>query len=249
MADARASMGRVHLWLSAQSLVLVLASANRLSNLTTGYVSANEFLRWVDLLNLLVFPLASTLVLWLLWRELRHNPSRVGGTSRMALELGFIAGLYLLAASYGTHEVTNYINTRFCFNGRSGVDASIGPVAVKMCGIIAFNDDEFSHWVFFTGFSLVNAALMLHPGGPSLRGEDGHPRPRAARAQRWVHRTRDPRQPRIRGDRARPRVVVGLTLVAFALLWRAGRQPLHVYYAIAYGVGLVATVAIRAASG
>lgn len=245
----RASMGRVHLWLSAQSVVLMLASVNRLSNLTTGFVAANEFLRWVDLLNILVLPLASTLVLWLLWRELQRNPSRAGVTSRTVLELGFIAGLYLLAASYGTHEVTNYLNVRFCFNGGSGVDTSIGPVAVRMCEIIAFNDDEFSHWVFFGGFSMVNAALMLQQAAHPFEARSG-----------W----RDLAFLAVNGGFIALAllanlafeeigldlwVVVGLTIVALGLLRQFGRQPVLVYYSVAYGLGLGATVALRGLAG
>lgn len=244
-----ASMGWVHLWLTAQSAILVLASVNRLSNLTTGYVAANEFLRWVDLLNMLVLPLASTLVLWLLWRELARNASTAGVTSRVGLELAFVVGIYLLAASYGTHEVTNYLNQRFCFNGGSGLDASAGPVLVKTCEIVAFNDDEFSHYVFFAGFSMVNAALMLlqwaHPfearagardlallvvnGGFIALALFANLAFETIGLDLWV--------------------VVGLAALALGLLWRVGRQPLFVYYSMAYGVGLALTVGLRAVAG
>jgi hypothetical protein len=63
--------------------------------------------------------------------------------------LAFLSGVYLLGASYGTHEVTNYLHQRFCLDDSS-----------TMCRIVAFNDDEFSHWVFFTGFLLVNVSLL-----------------------------------------------------------------------------------------
>ncbi len=247
--ERAASMGWVHAWLSAQSAILVLASVNRLTNLTTGFVAANEFLRWVDLLNMLVLPLASTLVLWLLWREVARNSSMAGATSRVALELAFVVGIYLLAASYGTHEVTNYLNQRFCFNGGSGPDASMGAVALKMCDIIAFNDDEFSHYVFFAGFSIVNAALMLlqwaHPFTSPVARRDlallvvnggfialalfANLAFEAIGLDLWV--------------------VVGLTALALGLLWRVGRQPLLVYYSVAYGGGLAMTAALLGLAG
>jgi hypothetical protein len=65
--------------------------------------------------------------------------------------LVFIIGLYLLGASYGDHEVTNYLHQRFC-----KTDA-----ISDLCRIVIFNDDEFSHWVFFTGFVMVNVAILF----------------------------------------------------------------------------------------
>ncbi len=236
-----ASIRWVHAWLTLQSVVLVLASVNRLSSATTGYVAANEFLRWVDLLNLLVLPLASTLVLWMLWRELARSPSRTGGGTLTALELGFVSGIYLLAVSYGTHEVTNYLNTRFCLDGGTGVEAANGP----LCRIIAFNDDAFSHYLFFAGFSMVNALLLV---------------------QQWAH----PFSSRVgTGDLVLLLVngafialalfanlafeaigldlwvVLGLALVALGFLVRGGPQPMFVYYSVAYGAGVVGTMAYR----
>jgi hypothetical protein len=107
---------------------------------------------------------------------------------------------------------------------------------------VVFNDDEFSHWVFFTGFVLVNGALMLlqtiypHRGG--LRPLD------------WALLV-------FNGLFIGAGVfanlafeVIGLDLyivavlaiLAAGLLWRRGRQPLLVYYATAYWFGLVATL-------
>jgi hypothetical protein len=45
----RSALGRWHLLLGIQSLVIVLLSINRLSSLALGYVAGNEFLRWMDL--------------------------------------------------------------------------------------------------------------------------------------------------------------------------------------------------------
>ena len=53
------SLAGLHGLLAVQSLVIVLLTINRLSTLTLGYVAPNEFLRWVDLNNMLVLPLIS----------------------------------------------------------------------------------------------------------------------------------------------------------------------------------------------
>jgi hypothetical protein len=225
------SLKRTHLLLSIQSLVVILLSINRLSTLTLGYVAPNEFLRWVDFNNMLILPLISAAASYLLIRDMEGAEPAPRGRASLWLGLGFVAGVYLLAASYGDHEVTNYLHVRFCLPD----DAS------DLCRIIIFNDDEFSHWVFFAGFVLINAAVMLYQLAFPYTGQLR------------------------RGDTALligngvfiglgifanlAFEVIGLDLYVVALLaafscyllWRRGRQPLFIYYSAAYGLGLAAT--------
>ena len=224
-------LGRIHTLLAIQSLVVVLVSINRLSRLTLGYVAPNEFLRWVDLHNMLTLPLVSIVAFYLLKKTVEANGPPANARGHLTVNLAFIAGVYLLGAGYGDHEVTNYLHSRFCARGEEG----------PLCRIVAFNDDEFSHWVFFAGFVLVNAALMLlqalFPRREAMGGRDS-----ALIALNAVLIGAG-----IFANLAFERigldlyVVALLALVAFVLLRRLGRQPLLVYYATAYGIGLVAT--------
>lgn len=224
-------LGRIHVLLAVQSLVVVLVSINRLSKLTLGYVAPNEFLRWVDLHNMLTLPLVSIVAFYLLKKTVEASGPPASARAHLAVNLAFIAGIYLLGAGYGDHEVTNYLHSRFCGRG----DAS------ALCRIVVFNDDEFSHWIFFAGFVLVNAALMLlqalFPRREAMGGGDS-----ALIALNAVLIGAG-----IFANLAFERigldlyVVALLALVAFVLLRRLGRQPLLVYYATAYGLGLVAT--------
>ncbi|HEY2982412.1 MAG TPA: hypothetical protein VGJ22_14605, partial [Anaerolineales bacterium] len=110
----------------------------------------------------------------------------------------------------------------------------------------SFNDDEFSHWIFFTGFVMVNSALLFLQAIFPFRGRVS------------------------RGDVALLSLnalflgagilanlgfeVIGLDLYVVALLailsafllWKRGRQPLFVYYTAAYWLGLIATVTVKA---
>ncbi|HXT20915.1 MAG TPA: hypothetical protein VN923_09210 [Thermoanaerobaculia bacterium] len=227
---ARSGLGRIHALLAVQSLVVVLVSINRLSRLTLGYVAPNEFLRWVDLHNMLTLPLVSIVAFYVLKKTVEANGAPASARAHLAVNLAFIAGVYLLGAGYGDHEVTNYLHSRFC-------RSDSGP----LCRIVVFNDDEFSHWVFFAGFVLVNAALMLlqalFPRREAMGGRDA-----ALIALNAVLIGAG-----IFANLAFERigldlyVVALLGLVAFVLLRRLGRQPLLVYYATAYGLGLVAT--------
>jgi hypothetical protein len=225
------SLWRLHLLLGAQSLVVVLVSVNRLSGLTEGYVAPSQFLRWVDLLNMLVLPLLSLIAFVLLKDELAYDSPARDGRRHRALNLLFIAGAYLLGAGYGAHEVTNYLHSRFC--PESAVD--------DLCRIIVINDDDFSHLIFFAGFLGMNSALLLlqvlFPTRARLRRLDyallllnglfigagifANLAFEAIGLDLYI--------------------VALLALLALGLRWRCGPQPLVVYFVIAYGAGLAAT--------
>lgn len=225
-------INRIHILLSVQSALAILVSINRLGSWTLGYVLPNEFLRWVDFNNMLVIPLVSLVATYLLKKTIEYDAPQREGCWHVALNLMFLVGVYLTAASYGDHEVTNYLHVRFCLNE---------PIS-DLCRIIIFNDDEFSHWVFFTGFIMVNAAILflqnlfLHHGELSLRdisllilnsiflglgifanlgfGEIG----------------------------LDLYVVALLALVSVTLLWKRGRQPMFIYYTSAFWLGLLGSL-------
>ena len=229
-------MRRIHLLLGVQSLVAVLVSINRLSTWTLGYVLPNEFLRWVNFNNMLVLPLISVTAFYLLKKTIEYDSPRRESKPHIAWNLVFIAGLYLLGVSYGDHEVTNYLHQRFCETDTTS----------DLCRIIIFNDDEFSHWVFFTGFVMVNAAILFI--------QDLFPRPEKIANADFALLALNALFlgagvfanlgfEEIGLDLY---VVAVLALVSALLLWRRGRQPMFVYYAIAYWLGLVGSLIAQA---
>jgi hypothetical protein len=231
MSASISQIGRVHLWLAVQSVVIILVSVNRLGSFTLGYVAQNEFLRWVDFNNMLVLPLISVIAFYLLKKQIENDDHKLNSPAHLALSLAFIIGVYLLAAGYGDHEVTNYLHVRFCPEGEDSI----------LCRIIVFNDDEFSHWVFFIGFILVNAALMflqvvfpyqqqLSRRDAILLGINGLFIGAGIFANLAFEL--------IGLDLY---VVALLAFLAIWLLWRRGAQPLLVYYSVAYLIGLVGT--------
>lgn len=232
---AAPGLKRTHALLSVQSVVVILVSVNRLSRLTEGYVLPNQFLRWVDLINMLILPLISTIAFSLLKNHLPYDSPARDGLAHRALNLGFLVGVYLLAASYGDHEVTNYLHVRFCPNGAES----------DLCRIIIYNDDEFSHLIFFAGFVIVNAAILLlqmvfpergalAAGDVALLTLNGLFIGLGVFANLAFEE--------IGLDLY---VVALLALLALVLLWRRGRQPLPIYYAVAYGFGLAATAVYK----
>jgi hypothetical protein len=94
-------MKRIHLLLGVQSVLAILVSINRLGTWTLGYVLPNEFLRWVDLNNMIFIPLISLVATYLLKKTIEYNSPAREGRVHIAWNLVFIIGLYLTAASYG----------------------------------------------------------------------------------------------------------------------------------------------------
>ena len=224
-------MKRIHLLLGVQSLLAVFVSFNRLTDWFIGYVLPNEFLRWVDLNNIIV-ALISLLAGYLLKKTIEYNsPAREGGVHTV-WNLVFIVGVFLTAVSYGDHEVTNYLHVRFCLDDPSS----------DMCRIVIFNDDEFSHWLFFAGFIMVNAAILflqtVFPHREALTRMDisllilnsvflGL----GVMANLGFEE--------IGLDLY---VVALLALISTYLLLRRGRQPMFVYYTAAYWIGLIGSL-------
>jgi hypothetical protein len=225
-------MKRIHILLGIQSLVAILVSINRLGTWTLGYVLPNEFLRWVDFNNMLVFPLISVVASYLLKKTIEYDSPQRERRAHIAWNLVFIVGLYLLAASYGDHEVTNYLHQRFC---------ATEPTS-DLCRIVIFNDDEFSHWVFFTGFVMVNLAILLlqnlFPFRERMTTIDfALLALNALFLGAGVFANLGFEE--IGLDLY---VVALLAFIAAYLLWRRGRQPLFIYYTIAYWLGLVGSL-------
>ena len=145
-------MKKIHLILTGLTLTIILLSINRLSNFTQGYLQPFEFLRWLDFNAMLPIPLFSIILYYLLKREIVYESAFLKTGKYILLMVVLVTGIYFFGAGSGDHEVTNYLNFRFCDQGK--VDSPI-------CSIIKYNDDEFSHYVYYVGFILMNLALML----------------------------------------------------------------------------------------
>jgi len=229
-------MKRIHALLGVQSLVAILVSINRLGTWTLGYVLPNEFLRWVDFNNMLVLPLISIVASYLLKKTIEYDSPQREGKAHIAWNLVFIVGLYLLAASYGDHEVTNYLHQRFCET----------DTASDLCHIVIFNDDEFSHWIFFTGFVMVNAAILfiqnLFPHQEKLTNAD-----LALLTLNALFLGAGVLANLGFEEIGLDLFVVGmLALISAYLLWRRGKQPMFIYYTTAYWLGLVGSLIAQA---
>ena len=225
-------MKRIHILLGIQSLLAIFVSFNRLTDWFEGHVLPNEFLRWVDFNNMLVVPLISLVATYLLKKTIEYNSPAREGRTHLAWSVIFIIGLYLTAVSYGDHEVTNYLHARFCLEDSTS----------DLCRIVIFNDDEFSHWLFFAGFLLVNLSILflqeLFPHQGQLSGGDvGLLFVNSLFLGAGVMANLGFEE--IGLDLY---IVAALAVISASLLWRRGRQPMFIYYTFAYWLGLAGSV-------
>jgi len=229
-------MKRIHTLLGIQSLVAILVSINRLGTWTLGYVLPNEFLRWVDFNNMLVLSLISLVALYLLKKTIEYDSPAPEGRAHIAWNLVFIIGLYFTAASYGDHEVTNYLHVRFCATDTTS----------DLCRIVIFNDDEFSHWVFFTGFVMVNAAILFIQNIFPYRAKISNIDIAVLSLNALFLGAAVLANLGFEEIGLDLYVVALLALISVYLLWRRGRQPMFIYYTIAYWLGLIGSVIAQA---
>ncbi len=145
-------MKKIHLLLTGLSFTILLLSLNRLTSFTLSYLQPHDFLRWLDFNAMIPIPLLSILLYYLLLRDVIYESKFKKTKLYVFLFLLFITGVYLFGASSGDHEVTNYLNTRFCERG---------TIDSPLCNIISYNDDEFSHVIYYLGFVFMNIVLLL----------------------------------------------------------------------------------------
>lgn len=215
-------MKRLHLLLGAQSLVLAAASVNRLWDGTDVAVLPHGALRLVDVLNLLVIAPAGLLVFHLLLEHLSDD---------RRLRLAFLGAAYLFAASYGMHEAADYLHARFC-----------DPAAGELCEIVAYQDDELSHLLFFAGFTAI-AAVLLIAQAASATATTARDRALILANASLVAAAivANLGFEEIGLDLA---VVAAVAVLALGLAVRYGARPLILYFASSYTAGLVITAAL-----
>jgi hypothetical protein len=207
--------------------VIVLVSVNRLSPFTKGFAAANQFLRWVEVLNLLL-SLAGVVLTFQLLRAVRPAANRW-------LDLTFAVGVWLYAAGYGDHETTNYLHERFC-----------PTTASDLCRIVAYHDDTFSHVLFFAGFIVLAVVVM------AAQASAPDPRPLTTSDHFSVVLNGLLVAAGIVANLAFEPigldlyVVAIVAVVAVVLLLRHPGQLVLRYYGLAFVTGLLATAAIKA---
>lgn len=235
-------MKRVHFLLTGLSVSIFLLSVNRLTSFTLGYLQPFEFLRWVDFNAMLPIPLITVILYFLLLREVTLNSKFLQTSLHVFLMALFITGVYLFGASSGSHEVTNYLNTRFCDEGKTHSE---------ICNIISYNDDEFSHIIYYLGFVVMSIVILVSEDkSPRKNGMTNSDKALVAANGLFIGLG-------IFANLAFEEIGIDLyffglvMLLSFYLLYKNfknySRFPVIYYSSIAYGLGVLATVAAKLA--
>lgn len=226
---------RIHILLAIQTLVVLLGSINRLGSFTLGFVSANEFLRWVDFINMLPLPILSLVAFYLLKKHLENSGKAASAKTLLVLNVIFIVSVYVMGASYGDHEVTNYLHARFCNPNNDSA----------LCRIIIFNDDEFGHWLFFSAFIGINTVMLFMQALFPYRGAINIVDKALLMFNSLFIAAGILANLGFEEIGLDLYVVLVLAALSIYLWWRHGSQPLFIYYGTAYVIGLFATLAVK----
>jgi hypothetical protein len=131
--------------------------------------------------------------------------------------------------------VTNYLHFRFCLD----------DPASDLCRIVIFNDDEFSHWLFFSGFIMVNAAILflqnVFPHQGKITGIDTS----LLLLNSLFLGAGVMANLGFEEIGLDLYVVALLAVISTVLLWKRGRQPMFIYYTAAYWIGLVGSLSAQ----
>jgi len=160
-------MRKISNLVSLLSVSILLLTLNRKTNITQGLLQPFEFLRWQDFHAMITIPLLITVVYTLLFVQITLRQSKIHNKFAYFLT-SFAIGLFLYGVSSGNHEVTNYLHHRFCILDET-----------KICQIISFNDDNFSHLVFYISSVILTVTLLLY--------ESSQPERKAlSKTQHWI---------------------------------------------------------------
>ena len=145
-------MKKIHLALTGITLTLIALSINRLSPWTSAPLQPHEFLRVLDLNQTLIIPLVTVLLYFVLKQAVIDDQVARRSSLTGWLELMIFAGIFVYGVGNGMHDVTNYLDHRFCY--------PTGDTS-QLCQIIGFNDDQFSNTIYYIGFLLMNLGLLV----------------------------------------------------------------------------------------
>jgi hypothetical protein len=147
------------------------------------------------------------------------------------LRLAFLAAASLFAASYGMHEAADDLHARF-----------YDPGAGELCELVAYQDDELSHLLFFAGFTGI-AVVLLAAQAVTPTATSGRDRALIAANATLVAAAivANLSFEEIGLDLV---VVAAVAALALLLALRYGLRPLILYFAASYTGGLVVTAAL-----
>lgn len=145
-------MNRLNLWLTFSSLSVLLVTIERFSPTTKIILQPFNFLRVHEVVQMMLIILATTLIPFMIFKELTQNFTLLKKKNVFVWAILFIIGIYFYATGNGVHEVASYIFNTFC---------NTKQVQQGFCGSSFFNDYYFGNIVYFIGAYLMVIPLIF----------------------------------------------------------------------------------------
>lgn len=135
------SPARLACWGLAQGAVVLAAGLNL--RIMTCALDMAPFLRWREVISMLVITPLSLVFAFFMMDELERSPRRPFANFGL-----FLFSAFLIAVAMGIHEPVNILQYKMRLDGDSG------PAGATMY----FLDEVLSHWAFFAGYAGVCVA-------------------------------------------------------------------------------------------
>lgn len=145
-------MKRLNLWLTLSSLSVLFVTVERFSPTTKIILQPYSFLRLHEVVQMTLIILITTLIPFMVFRELTQNFTLLKNRGNFLLTLLFVIGIYFYATGNGVHEVSSYIFNTFCDTKK---------IQPGFCGSVFFNDYYFGNILYFIGAYLLVVPLIL----------------------------------------------------------------------------------------
>lgn len=151
-------MKRLNFWLTLSSLSVLLVTFERFSPTTQIILQPYDFLRLHEVVQMVVIILTTTLIPFMIFKEISLNFALLKNRKNITLAVFFITGVYFYATGNGVHEVASYIFNTFC---------DTKQIKPGFCGSAFFNDYYFGNILYFIGsYFMIIPTMLLERENP-----------------------------------------------------------------------------------
>lgn len=145
-------MNRLNILFTLSSLSVILVTIERFSFTTKVLLQPYDFLRLHEVVQMTVLILLTTIIPFLIFREVSQNFDSLKTKKGFIWSLVFITGVYFYATGNGLHEVSSFNFNNFC---------DVKQVSGILCNGFFINDYYTGNIMYFVGAVLMTLPLLF----------------------------------------------------------------------------------------
>ncbi len=145
-------INKINLLFTLSSLSVLLVTIERFSFTTKILLQPYNFLRLHEMVQMIFLILFTTLIPFLLLKEVSQNLESLKSRRGLILGLAFITGVYFYATGNGLHEMASFVFNTYCDTKK---------ITGNLCGGLFFNDYYTGNIFYFIGAALMNLVLII----------------------------------------------------------------------------------------